>query len=134
MNSTISGVKKGLEPLYCETLLERAATPSLALQDRASLEALKHVAHSASLQFISNPGLFSWDLMMSPVVQQLKGDSAYGPTFELLEIMLTGGLLDFKKGDFSAVLSKAEITHDECVDKVCVCVCARARALDHREA
>lgn len=44
------------------------------------------------MEFIRNPDLFQFDMLDSPAVQQLKGDSKFGGVYQLLTLLLTGDM------------------------------------------
>lgn len=88
--------------------------------DKQRINALKATARSAALAFIGNPAQFSCDVFQTAPVQALKGDKEHGEIFALLEMLLQGKLADYDSKRFAGLLSQAQTTEAELLDKVCI--------------
>jgi hypothetical protein len=91
---------------------------SCPADDTAAVEALKPVAHAASLSFIANSQLFVCDMFSAAPVQALKADMKYRDAYELLSIMLKGDIASYKVGSFDDVLKAAGMQPEACLEKV----------------
>lgn len=80
----------------------------------------KAAAATAATDFVKSPDLFQFDLLETPAIQQLRGDSQHGPLFELLSLMLSGSVQDFETfaSSNSAIFDETSISQADAIAKM----------------